>query len=254
MRSGVLLRKSPLFESLLQDVITNTSVDAETRVAAESLISEEHIPWTKFRTVFQAARQAKLCNGALQQACREGGIVLPSPVPRQRSPQLVERLAHLQKTLEQQKYDRMVQDVTAAERAAQEAKESAFVTYKQQLGFGVHVLVMMGTLYAVGHAAVSTATHNKALRPVGGLIGMILAMIVETLLYIIRTNPRAVKKKKKKPLSEPDKSDRQQSTGELAVLEDEAGIANAKPNLTSHLTAQCRVDDCLTGMEAKKMK
>lgn len=49
------------------------------------------------------------------------------------------------------------------ERAAKEAKESAFVTYRQQLGFGVHVLVMMGTLYAVGHAAIANTGYSPAL-------------------------------------------------------------------------------------------
>jgi hypothetical protein len=52
------------------------------------------------------------------------------------------------------------------ERAAKEASEGAFVTYKQQMGFGVHVLVMMGTFYALGHTAVANMTSSKAhVRP-----------------------------------------------------------------------------------------
>lgn len=36
-------------------------------------------------------------------------------------------------------------------------------------------------------------------RPVGGLVGMVLAMIIETLLFIIRTNPHTLKKKRLSP-------------------------------------------------------
>ena len=49
------------------------------------------------------------------------------------------------------------------ERAAKEATEGAFVTYKQQLGFGVHVLVMMGTFYALGHTTLANISSNRTL-------------------------------------------------------------------------------------------
>lgn len=39
------------------------------------------------------------------------------------------------------------------ERRAQAATEGGFVTFKQQMSFGVHVLVMMGAFYAMGHVA-----------------------------------------------------------------------------------------------------
>lgn len=52
--------------------------------------------------------------------------------------------------------------VAAQERDAKEAAENSLITYKEQLGFGVHVLVMMGTLYAVGHVAGMSLSKNKA--------------------------------------------------------------------------------------------
>ena len=43
------------------------------------------------------------------------------------------------------------------------------MTFRQQLGFGVHVLVMMGTFYALGHYAASHVSRNVA--HVGALAG-----------------------------------------------------------------------------------
>ena len=39
------------------------------------------------------------------------------------------------------------------ERAAATAAEGVFRSFKDQLAFGIHVLVMMGTFYALGHVA-----------------------------------------------------------------------------------------------------
>ncbi len=43
--------------------------------------------------------------------------------------------------------------LVAQERAAEALRSGALQTYKQQVSFGLHVLVMMGTFYAVGHIA-----------------------------------------------------------------------------------------------------
>ena len=48
----------------------------------------------------------------LQDACAGGGLVLPTPAPRQRSAALEARCAELRKRLEQQQYDALVHDIT----------------------------------------------------------------------------------------------------------------------------------------------
>ena len=51
------------------------------------------------------------------------------------------------------------------ERRAREATESNYGSYKQQISWGVHVLVMMATLYAVGHVAGGALNPNPAYVP-----------------------------------------------------------------------------------------
>ena len=74
---------------------------------------------------------------------------LAPPPERIRSASLQKRLARLRSAQEAAQYQALVGDVTRAERA--ERGKERFGTYRQQLGFGVHVLVMMGTGYAFGY-------------------------------------------------------------------------------------------------------
>ena len=109
------------------------------------------------------------------------------------------------------------------ERQAREAKEGGLQTYKQQISYGVHVSVMMGTFYAAGHygaQAVSArpvnvrpwvaaalvaaqARHRRGLRvqqAIAGLAGMMAALLLETWLFIIRTNFEPHPALKKRPV------------------------------------------------------
>lgn len=97
------------------------------------------------------------------QLCRGGGLVLEAPPRRQsiKSPELQAHLDRLRVKLEQDKYDAMVAEVTVEERAAVAASEGGFVTYKQQISFGIHVIVMMGAFYIFGHLMGMAITRNK---------------------------------------------------------------------------------------------
>ena len=48
------------------------------------------------------------------------------------------------------------------ERAAEALRSGALQTYKQQISFGLHVIVMMGTFYAVGHIAGTALSPRMA--------------------------------------------------------------------------------------------
>ena len=46
------------------------------------------------------------------------------------------------------------------EKAADAAVESALGSYKDQLGYGFHIIVVMGVFYLIGHLAASTISHK----------------------------------------------------------------------------------------------
>lgn len=81
-------------------------------------------------------------------------LVFSSPPVRQRSKQLEERLATLQHMVDQQEYAAMVADVTVHEQqAAAAASDPLFPNTRLQLSFGLHVIVTMGTFFALGFYA-----------------------------------------------------------------------------------------------------
>lgn len=96
------------------------------------------------------------------QVCQGSGLVFPPPPkPQGKTPELQKHLEQLQARLEQQHYDAMVADVTQAECAAAALREGGLQTYKQQLSFGAHILLMMAAFYAFGHLAGMAFTRNK---------------------------------------------------------------------------------------------
>lgn len=97
------------------------------------------------------------------QLCQGGGICASPPARRTKSPELQAHLEKLRLKLEQDKYDAMVADVTDRERIAADKAAGGLVTYRQQLSFGMHVLVMMAAFYAFGHVAGMALTKNKTL-------------------------------------------------------------------------------------------
>lgn len=123
----------------------------------------------------------------MHQACQGGELLVASPSEREKSPELKARLAKLQKQLEAQQYAAMVKDITQKELDNAARAETSLVTYKDQLGFGVHVLVLMGSLYAVGHWLGRSISDKPVHHVMSGLVGLVLALLVEAWLYIIRT-------------------------------------------------------------------
>ena len=64
------------------------------------------------------------------------------------------------------------------ERAAEALREGGLRSYKDQLAFGAHVLVMMGTFYALGHVA------GGALRPLPAYVRACLSRLCQARVKI----------------------------------------------------------------------
>jgi hypothetical protein len=90
----------------------------------------------------------------------------------------------LREIAERKEYAELVKDITPKKQV-----EEPFSSYKDQLGFGLHVGLTMFTGYLVGYASFRALfNRNPALSAAGGILGLVLAMLVETLLFIIKTS------------------------------------------------------------------
>ncbi|EFJ24618.1 hypothetical protein SELMODRAFT_271067 [Selaginella moellendorffii] len=105
-----------------------------------------------------------------------------SPKPREKPKELQERLQKLQELADQKAYKDLVKDVV------KENEEMVpLSTYKDQIGFGLHVIVTMFTGFLLGFALFrSQFEESVVLHVAGGLIGLFAGMILETVLFIVR--------------------------------------------------------------------
>ena len=126
------------------------------------------------------------------QLCSGGGLVLPPPPlrPVGKSPELQAHLDRLRVKLEQDRYDAMVADVAAGERDAAAASARGLQTYRQQLSFGLHVVVMMGAFYLFGHLAGTAMTSNRAL--VSTILSFLKTLSTSLLRLALAPSPWAI--------------------------------------------------------------
>ncbi|KAL4459012.1 hypothetical protein ABPG75_013877 [Micractinium tetrahymenae] len=183
------LRVTPALREVLLEAASDGALPQEVRAAASEGAAAVAADWDTVKVAVEAARRRQGSDAVpMEQLCHGSGIAFPErPKQPGKPPELQRRLDELRARLEQQQYDRMVADVTQNERKAAERQEGGLVNYRQQIGFAVHVLAMMAAFYAFGHVAGMALTSNRALHPIIGLVFMVSALVLETVLFIIRT-------------------------------------------------------------------
>lgn len=176
--------------TLLKQAAACSDLAQDLQDEATQLLAKPEVPWSRLRAI---TLEFRLSTGStdgllLHEVCYGSKLVLKPPQKREKSKELQDRLIKLQEQVDQASYDKMVSDVTKQERAAAALRSGALQTYKQQMSFGLHVIVMMGTFYAVGHIAGTALSPRTAVRAACGMCGLVFAMLLETVLLMIETN------------------------------------------------------------------
>ncbi|KAK9120562.1 hypothetical protein Syun_018179 [Stephania yunnanensis] len=116
--------------------------------------------------------------------CFTDQILFSLALNLERSQELKARLRKLEDLAERKAYRELVKDITPQEDASE-----PFSSYKDQLGFGLHVALTMFTGYLVGYAAFRAMfNHSPPMNAAGGILGLVFAMLLETFLFIIRSS------------------------------------------------------------------
>jgi|APGre2960657404_1045060.scaffolds.fasta_scaffold73787_1 hypothetical protein len=139
----------------------------------------------------------------LAAACARAGISLGPSAPRPRRPSYARRMERLQAALDDRQYAAMVEDITRDEVAAAAARNAVLPGTRLALSFGVHVLVTMGTFFALGYYGMSFATGSPTWGAVGGAAGMTAALLLESTLLIIRLGRPAPLEERMPHLTDP---------------------------------------------------
>ncbi|CAL9243311.1 unnamed protein product [Arabidopsis halleri] len=180
--AGLILSATEPMRSFLALASGDHRLSEELREIATDLRSKNTVPYKLLRALWTGSDPSTRPD--LLGLFSGSDFVFTSPKPREKSEELKLRLLKLREIAERKEYAELVKDITPKKQV-----EEPFSSYKDQLGFGLHVGLTMFTGYLVGYASFRALfNRNPALSAAGGILGLVLAMLVETLLFIIKTS------------------------------------------------------------------
>ncbi|XP_009371205.2 uncharacterized protein LOC103960451 isoform X1 [Pyrus x bretschneideri] len=179
---GLVVSTTEPILSFLTSASTDPHLSHELQQIGSNLSSKPNVPYKSLRALWVASDAST--RPQLAQLFSGCEFVLTSPKPREKSEELKARLKKLAEVLERNAYAELVKDITPKKETTE-----PFSSYKDQLGFGLHVVVTMFTCYLVGYAAFRALfNHSPVMNAAGGILGLVIGMLVETFIFIIRTS------------------------------------------------------------------
>ncbi|KAM7531002.1 hypothetical protein LguiB_034412 [Lonicera macranthoides] len=179
---SLIISNTDTIRSFLTTAGEDTRLSKHLRRTASSLSEQPSIPYKSLRSLWSALDPSNRPH--LITLLSRSQFIFPSPKPREKSEELKARLKKLEEAAERNAYAELVKDI-----APKKGADEPFSSYKDQLGFGLHVVVTMFTGYLVGYAAFRALFgHSPVMNAAGGIFGLVCAMLVETLLFIIRAS------------------------------------------------------------------
>ncbi|XP_009771686.1 uncharacterized protein [Nicotiana sylvestris] len=188
---GLVLSTTETIHSFLAGALSDVELSDDLRELASSLCDHPTLPYKHLRSIWICSNSSTRPD--LMVMLFGSNFVFSSPKPREKSEELKARLRKLEEASERKAYDELVKDITP-----KKVVDEPFSSYKDQMGFGLHVTLMMFTGYLVGYYAFRALfSHSPAMSAAGGILGLVGGMLVETLLFIIRTSSQDRKPTKK---------------------------------------------------------
>ncbi|KAL6493366.1 hypothetical protein OROGR_032500 [Orobanche gracilis] len=179
---GLIITITDAIRSFLSASSTDSRLSEELRDLSSSLKLHSTVPYKSLKHIWFGSKPETRPD--LSSLLCGSDFVFSSPVPRQKSEELKGRLKKLEEAAERKAYQELVKDITP-----RKGVEEPFSSYKDQLGLGLHVVVTMFAGYLAGFAAFRALFgHTPAMSAAGGILGLIVAMLVETLLFILRSS------------------------------------------------------------------
>lgn len=195
-RVGLVISSTESIRVFLSGASKDATLSDELRQTSSDLLLQSELPYAPLRALWTASHPSTRPD--LTRLFSGTRFIFSSPKPREKSEELKARLKKLEDLAERKAYQELVKDITPPKDV-----QEPFSSYKDQLGFGLHVLVTMFTGYLVGYAAFRALfNHSPAMNAAGGILGLVGAMFVETFLFIIRSSnadPNKTRKSSQNP-------------------------------------------------------
>ncbi|KAG5540136.1 hypothetical protein RHGRI_020389 [Rhododendron griersonianum] len=220
--NGLAISNSDSIRSFLTSASSDPLLPQDLRQSAADLSSHSSVPYKALRSIWFASKPDT--RPELLRLFSGSDFIFTCPKPREKSEELKARLRKLEELAERKEYEELVKDITP-----RKGTDEPFSSYKDQLGFGafltlvlwslyafvlklielngfgfmlpqklsiqgLHVVVTMFTGYLFGYAAFRALfNHSPVMNAAGGILGFVCAMLLETLLFIIRASNQDLK-------------------------------------------------------------
>ncbi|KAF5942282.1 hypothetical protein HYC85_019924 [Camellia sinensis] len=208
LTGGLIISNTETIRSFLITASNDPLLSLDLRKTASDLSVQPSMPYKSLRSVWFAS----LPSTRPDLLCLFSGsdFVFTSPKPREKSEELKARLRKLEEVAERKAYQELVKDITPRKETDEPfsvlQRSARFWClcptgpkhYTQEVGYtmtrhepclGLHVALTMFTGYLVGYAAFRALfSHSPVMNAAGGILGLVCAMLLETLLFIIRTS------------------------------------------------------------------
>ncbi|PSR89246.1 Bifunctional UDP-N-acetylglucosamine transferase and deubiquitinase [Actinidia chinensis var. chinensis] len=177
---GLTITNTETIRSFLTAASNDPLLLQDLRKTASDLSTRPSVPYKSLRPVWFGSEPSTRPD--LLRLFSGSDFVFASPKPREKSEELKARLRKLEELAERKAYDELVKDITP-----KKGTDEPFSSYKDQLG--LHVVLTMFTGYLVGYAAFRALfSYSPVMNAAGGILGLVCAMLLETLLFIIRSS------------------------------------------------------------------
>ncbi|PIN07316.1 hypothetical protein CDL12_20120 [Handroanthus impetiginosus] len=181
---GLIITITDAIRSFLTAASKDSHLSQDLNDLSSSLIMQSTIPYKSLKTIWFGSNHDTRPD--LSSLLSGSDFIFTSPKPREKSEELKLRLKKLEEAAERKEYQELVKDITPKKGVEE---EEPFSSYKDQLGFGLHVVLTMFTGYLLGYAAFRALFgHSPAMSAAGGILGLVGGMLVETLLFIVRSS------------------------------------------------------------------
>ncbi|KAJ4951189.1 hypothetical protein NE237_028021 [Protea cynaroides] len=164
--SGLVVSNNETIRSFLRSVSKDPNLSDDLRETALNLMSESSVTYKSLRLLWFASPSTT--RPKLLHLFSGSDFVFSSPKPREKSEELKVRLKKLEDLAERNAYKELVKDITP-----RVDNEEPFSSYKDQLGFGLHVALTMFTGFLVGYATFRALFNSSpVMNAAGGILGL----------------------------------------------------------------------------------
>ncbi|GKU95771.1 hypothetical protein SLEP1_g9091 [Rubroshorea leprosula] len=178
--SGLAISVTESIRSFFLSASWDPHLPLELRGFASNLSSQSNVTYKQLRNIW--INTTAESRSDFRQLFSASDFVFSRPKSREKSEELKARLRKLAELGE-------FKDI-----APKKNMNEPFSTYKDQLGFGFHVVLTMFTGYLVGYLAFRALfNHSPVMNAAGGIMGLVFGMLLETLLFIIRTSDHGLR-------------------------------------------------------------